>query len=237
MIRLGIEQLIFKGKAKEQSYSDWVEDLYASGSINHHVAGKMALLAELQDSFQCVKCGRCCREHTEIEFSMDDLKQASRKQGMNVPQFIRRYGLKRTSYEGIGVYHALKLANGERCPFFDGSECTIYEARPDVCRRYPFLTPEGVARTLQMERGIWFYGAQCEASVEYMRRRSLELGLAEPAPDAETKKKMKAKKAAKPKKKPAKKTATKKATTAKSAPSAKKAPAKKKTSSKPLASE
>lgn len=206
MVRLGIEQLIFKGKAVDQTYAQWVEELYATGGIERSIAGRMALLAELQDGFQCEKCGKCCREQKEIEFSMDDLKLASKKQGMNVPQLIRKYGLKRMSYAGIGIYHALKLADGDRCPFLDGAECVIYEARPDVCRRYPFLTPEGVARTLQMEKGIWFYGAQCDASVEYMRRMSAELGLAEPEPDAETKKKMKAKKrSSKPKKKAVKK--------------------------------
>lgn len=173
-----------------QSLTYDIDKLYENGKINAISYYKYRLHAKCQDTFKCTRCGKCCTEMDAVELSMDDIKPISKSLGMNSQQFIRKYRLERASYKEIGTFYRLTWKHGESCPFYSSNACSIYEIRPDVCKKYPFLTPEGLEKTKKMD-SLWFYGAQCEASVKHAAEMCRTLGLRAPEPDQETKERMK----------------------------------------------
>ena len=174
-------------------WTKFYDQLYKAGMLTRQEYGKFMRLAFFQDTFECNRCNNCCRDMDSVAFTLDDLKVISRKFGMNGPQFIRKYQLRRANYKGERPQFLLSWKEGGSCPFHDGHGCTIYDVRPEVCRTYPFLTFEGIQKTLAMEHGFWFYGAQCPASVEHANEIMAALGQPPVEPDEETKAKMRKK--------------------------------------------
>ena len=73
---------------------------------------------------RCKNCGGvCCSSFTAIEISWDEYK---RLQGL---------GAKRLQLSLFGP-HKLEIDNG--CEFLVDGRCSIYEERPDICRRFFF---------------------------------------------------------------------------------------------------
>ena len=71
---------------------------------------------------RCQNCGGvCCSSFTAVEISGDEYK---RLQGL---------GASRLHLSLFGP-HKLEIDGG--CEFLDGGRCSIYEARPDICRRF-----------------------------------------------------------------------------------------------------
>jgi Fe-S-cluster containining protein len=170
-----------------ESYTHEYDQKFERGEIDQFAYMKLRRLAGFQDTFQCQRCGRCCKEMDAVAFTMADLRMVSERFGINPQQFIRKFQLKRVAIRGEQPQYLLKWEEGYSCPFHDGSGCTIYEVRPDVCRRYPFLTSEGITRTLGLKNGVWFYGAQCKASVDHTNKVQKALGGPNAEPDEETK--------------------------------------------------
>ncbi|HID15862.1 MAG TPA: YkgJ family cysteine cluster protein [Candidatus Atribacteria bacterium] len=85
--------------------------------------------------FQCIKCGKCCRE-TEMPLTLKDLKRIS-SLGYKVTEFAIFNGEK----------WKLKNINGH-CYFLDEklNLCKIYPYRPEGCKIYPviYIENEGV---------------------------------------------------------------------------------------------
>lgn len=168
-------------------FTQWLYQIYSQGSNREDDLPRLRLLAYLQDTFECKRCGRCCIEQDVVECSMRDVRVISKRFGMSSKEFVEKYAMKRVAYKGLGQFYQMSWDKGKTCPFYDGSGCTIYEDRPDVCRRFPFLTPEGIIKTVQMENGIWYYGARCKSSVEHADRILATVGMPKSEPNEETK--------------------------------------------------
>jgi Fe-S-cluster containining protein len=102
--------------------------------------------------FNCIKCPAYCCSYDRINVTRADMKRLARHFGITVEQAERRY---------------TKIASGDRvlrhqkdhifksvCQFLDSDErrCTIYEARPTVCRGYPYSLRCGYYDFLASER-------------------------------------------------------------------------------------
>jgi Fe-S-cluster containining protein len=92
---------------------------------------------ELRVLFNCSKCPAYCCSYDRIEVTRRDIKRLARHFDLTYEQAEKRY---------------TKVAYGERvlrrqsdhifkrvCQFLDkeSRRCTVYEARPAVCREYP----------------------------------------------------------------------------------------------------
>ena len=95
--------------------------------------------------FECTACGECCRtrgSYSYVYVTLPERRRLARHLGLKTAAFTREYCEKTN-----GFFHLRNPAND--CEFLDGSRCTVYGARPDQCRTFPFW-PEN------MSRKVWF---------------------------------------------------------------------------------
>lgn len=87
---------------------------------------------EVQDQIDCRQCAECCRV-TEVELSERDIPHLAKFLGLREKEFLEEYTMRGSEGELI-------LKRTEKgCVFLDGNECTIYEARPGNCEKFPHL--------------------------------------------------------------------------------------------------
>jgi Fe-S-cluster containining protein len=103
--------------------------------------------------FDCNKCPAfCCSVYERVEVKARDLNRLARHFGVTPQQAQRRYTMQR---EGQRVLKRVEDAIfRETCMFLDQKtrRCTIYHARPAVCRGYPARTRCAYYDLLQFER-------------------------------------------------------------------------------------
>ena len=100
----------------------------------HHVpAGPFHVLAEqIESGFDCKACANCCRV-TLVSVSAEEVHAIAQYLGMEDIEVVRLYTVPAEEPERDRV-----LKNEPAgCVFLDGNLCTIYEARPKVCREFP----------------------------------------------------------------------------------------------------
>src|SRR5690349_4887572 len=71
---------------------------------------------------RCLKCGgACCSSFAAVEISWDEYER------------LQELGARRLQLSLYGP-HRLEIDYG--CEFLAGGRCSIYEARPEICRRF-----------------------------------------------------------------------------------------------------
>ncbi len=108
-------------------------------------------------TFKCTKCGECCRPVVKVS---EEEIQRIEKTGLTREDFLDYDPMQWKNH----TKDTLKQKNSV-CMFLkrQGDEfiCSIYEHRPDTCRRYPFITgkekledcrPANVARLASLVR-------------------------------------------------------------------------------------
>lgn len=96
-------------------------------------------------TIKCTSCGRCCKK-LKFMLSQKDQKRLADKLSMTVEQLRRQY-LEYGDSEGESGW----WIKDSPCPFLENNKCTVYEARPENCRKYPYLhEPEFISRTMGM---------------------------------------------------------------------------------------
>jgi uncharacterized protein len=87
---------------------------------------------EVHDAIDCRTCGECCRV-TEVEITERDIEHLTKYLRISRKQFVEQY-------TGIGEDGTQILRRTEAgCVFLDGNDCTVYDARPADCERFPHL--------------------------------------------------------------------------------------------------
>ncbi len=87
-----------------------------------------------EKSFFCQRCGHCCYGRGGIVVGQRDLPRLLAYFNMEKEAFLEKYT---ELFDGKPT-----LITGEDgfCYFFkEGAGCTIHEARPDVCRAWPYF--------------------------------------------------------------------------------------------------
>jgi Fe-S-cluster containining protein len=87
---------------------------------------------EVQDAIDCRQCGECCRV-TEVQLAERDVEHLARFLGVKPQKFLEQY----TTTNSDGELILQRNENG--CVFLQGNDCTVYEARPGNCERFPHL--------------------------------------------------------------------------------------------------
>ena len=104
--------------------------------------------------YSCLKCPAYCCTYAEIEVTRRDVARLARHFGILYEQAEARY----TKYDPRKAVRMLRHRRdtvfATACMLLDQEKrrCTVYEARPSVCRAYPDTARCGYYDFLQFER-------------------------------------------------------------------------------------
>jgi Fe-S-cluster containining protein len=87
--------------------------------------------------FNCAKCPAYCCSYDRVDVTRRDLLRIAKHFGISYKQAERRHT--KPSIDGPILRHKKDHIFKKVCGFLDAEtrRCTIYEARPAVCREYP----------------------------------------------------------------------------------------------------
>ncbi len=88
---------------------------------------------EVHAQIDCLACAECCRV-TEVEITERDIEKLAKFLGIRKVDFEAQYTHHwRQGRDDSGAHGEIRLC------FLSGNECTVYEARPANCERFPHL--------------------------------------------------------------------------------------------------
>jgi Fe-S-cluster containining protein len=88
---------------------------------------------DIEVQIDCTSCANCCRVATAV-VTERDAERLSRYLRIQPAEFLARY-----TEESEDEGRILHRSREQGCVFLDGNTCTVYEARPDACQRFPHL--------------------------------------------------------------------------------------------------
>ncbi|HEY5621310.1 MAG TPA: YkgJ family cysteine cluster protein [Pontiella sp.] len=109
----------------------------------------------LLSQFSCSGCGECCRWGGSVLLNDADIRMIAAYLGMTEPEFIESHTRLAPGRKQLAL---LDQKDGS-CAFLKGDRCSIYDARPEQCRTFPFAwhvnegCPE-LDRLLEEEKNI-----------------------------------------------------------------------------------
>lgn len=92
------------------------------------------LSKEILDRFSCTGCGACCRWGGSVLLTDDDVSRLAAHLKLSEQGFIDRHTRLARNRRQLAL---LDQADGS-CAFLEGDRCSVYEARPEQCRTFPF---------------------------------------------------------------------------------------------------
>ncbi|MFZ9406859.1 MAG: YkgJ family cysteine cluster protein [Burkholderiaceae bacterium] len=103
--------------------------------------------------YDCSRCPGYCCSYPRIEVKDRDLKRLAKHFDLTPEEAARKFTRMYDKTERI-LKHQKDTVYGSICRFFDtdARRCTIYEARPSVCREYPDGPKCGYYDFLKFER-------------------------------------------------------------------------------------
>jgi Fe-S-cluster containining protein len=102
--------------------------------------------------FECIRCGECCNgEDNSVVVFPFEIRRIIAKTGyawMDIanPPIVGEW-------DNQGNFHTLEWRikkEGNSCRFYEGG-CRIYDARPMLCRTYPFYLEDGILRVSECQ--------------------------------------------------------------------------------------
>ena len=109
-----------------------------------------------KNQYDCSKCPGFCCSYSRIAISDHDIKRLAKHFDLS-PAVAREKFTYRYQADGVDervLRHHKDEVYGSICRFFDreARRCTVYEARPHVCRTYPYGNKCGYYEFLTFER-------------------------------------------------------------------------------------
>jgi len=109
-----------------------------------------------KNTFDCSKCPGYCCSHPRIAVSDNDIARLAKHFSLSVTQARKKFTYRYLTKDADEVIlrHRKDTVYKTICRFFDIKErrCTVYEARPNVCRKYPYGNQCGYYDFLKFER-------------------------------------------------------------------------------------
>jgi uncharacterized protein len=112
------ENLRFRRFMKSRDHSDRILRRVAEG---------------IEGQIDCTVCANCCKVATAV-ISERDVERLAKHLRIPRERFLAEYTME-SEEEG----RILRRTEEAGCVFLDGMACTVYEARPDTCQRFPHL--------------------------------------------------------------------------------------------------
>ena len=105
-------------------------------------------------NYSCKKCPAYCCTYTEIEVTPRDIERLARHFDVTYAQAEERYTKQDTEKSKRLLRHRKDTIFDSACMLLDQEErrCTVYDARPGVCRKYPDSARCGYYEFLKFER-------------------------------------------------------------------------------------
>jgi Fe-S-cluster containining protein len=88
---------------------------------------------QVQDQIDCLQCGECCRVAT-ASVTERDIERLAKYFRIKPERVVADYVIE-SEDEGM----VLRRDEHTGCVFLSGNECTVYDARPETCQRFPHL--------------------------------------------------------------------------------------------------
>ena len=125
-----------------------------------------------RSTYDCSKCPAYCCSYDQIELKELDIRRLAKHLDLDRDVFLKRY-TKQGDELPILRHHKDKLF-GSTCVFLDSKtrRCTVYDARPNVCRTYPDRPRCGYYDFLSWERDFQDDETSLPLSSESWRPRS-----------------------------------------------------------------
>jgi len=87
----------------------------------------------IEDQIDCTQCANCCKVAT-VQVSERDVERLAKYLRIPAARVLAEY-----TGESEEEGRILRRDGQSGCVFLDGRDCTVYEARPDICQRFPHL--------------------------------------------------------------------------------------------------
>lgn len=112
----------------------------------------------IEEQIDCTQCGNCCKVATAT-VTERDAERLARHLRIAPAKFVAEYTVE-SEEEG----RILRRTDEAGCVFLAGTECTVYEARPDACQRFPHV----VRGTGSIASRMWqFVDRACYCPIVY----------------------------------------------------------------------
>lgn len=133
---------------------------------------------QAQLDFQCKRCGFCCQVADPIDIYPKDIRRLASHFSISIEDVIKEYTIPHPTEPDLRAFKRTAP-----CIFYDEEKkgCTIYQARPMVCRCSPFLSPGQMGL-----QSVEVY-EDCPASEESVKRIEEDLDMLL-QPDSKTRK-------------------------------------------------
>ena len=105
-------------------------------------------------NYSCAKCPAYCCTYSEIEVTTRDIERLARHFGLEYAQAEERFTKADTKKHVRLLRHKKDRIFDSTCMMLDQEKrrCTIYDARPGICRKYPDSSRCGYYEFLKFER-------------------------------------------------------------------------------------
>jgi len=108
----------------------------------------------VRNYYRCDKCPAYCCTYTEIEVTARDIERLAKRFELSYAVAEERFTKPDAKGKVRMLRHKKDTIFDSSCMFLDQEKrrCTVYEARPGVCRKYPDSTRCGYYEFLKFER-------------------------------------------------------------------------------------
>jgi uncharacterized protein len=108
------------------------------------------------NGYDCSKCPGYCCSYPLIEVTRGDIARLAKHHGLAYEAAEERFTLYDKEEKVRGLRKRKDEYFGSVCRFFDPKErrCTVYAARPEACRDYPYAKTCGYYQFLKFERTL-----------------------------------------------------------------------------------
>jgi hypothetical protein len=126
-------QIRLEGEKKRPENERFRKFIKSRDSRDHSDRILRRIAEGIEEQIDCTQCANCCRVAT-VSVTERDTERLARYLRIKPSRFVAQYTAE-SEEEG----RILRREEAGGCIFLSGNECTVYDARPDTCQRFPHM--------------------------------------------------------------------------------------------------
>jgi len=113
-------------------------------------------MSSTKQLFDCERCPAYCCSYPVIEVTKKDLRRLAKHFGLSLEQAVKKLTKRNSEGKKRVLRHRSDEHFGSVCRFLDRDTraCTVYDARPQICRDFPGTRRCGYYEFLKFERDL-----------------------------------------------------------------------------------